>query len=327
MNFCVAFIMSLKLYVQVLALCLSFTFSAASSLCNTATSVTLLYQNNLNFTDDANHVGFLLLDEFKQTDAKAACAALNEQLLSKSTIQAHQSDISQSLAYQAFAQRAAPFQAYYIDGGIVTYNEFTKSLTFASMPLGFVELPVLCTQSSTQNEPYNSYATASNQMQVASNGNTYVGYRNQKSFRFLGIPYANPPQRFVYSTPYSPTGQTINATAYGSQCAQASSGSENCLFLNIQTPYIPKQGDRSDLRPVMFWIHGGGFTGGSGADSLSDGGNLASREDIVTVTINYRLSTLGFLAIPGSNITGNYGIADQITALQVCLSKRVKNRG
>lgn len=69
----------------------------------------------------------------------------------------------------------------------------------------------------------------------------------------------------------------------------------------------------------MFWIHGGGFTGGSGADSGSDGGNLASREDIVVVNINYRLSTLGFLAIPGTNVTGNYGIADQINALDVLL--------
>lgn len=49
---------------------------------------------------------------------------------------------------------------------------------------------------------------------------------------------------------------------------------------------------------------------------MSDGSNLASREDIVVVTINYRLSTLGFLAVPGTNVTGNYGIADQVTALQ-----------
>ncbi|KAE8449913.1 hypothetical protein EG329_007390 [Mollisiaceae sp. DMI_Dod_QoI] len=308
--------MFLKLYVQVLALCLSLPFCTVASLTNTGTSVTLFYQNNLNFTDDANHVGFLLLDGFQQKNAAAACGSLNEKLLSKATIQEHRSDISQSLAYIAFAERAAPVQAYYIDGGIVLYSVFGQILTFAPMPLGFIELPVLCTQSSTQNEPYNSHATATNQVQVASSGNTYVGYRNQKSFRFLGIPYANTPQRFTYSTLYTPVGQTINATAYGSQCAQASSGSEDCLFLNIQTPYIPKQGDKSDLRPVMFWIHGGGFTGGSGADPLSDGGNLASREDIVVVNINYRLSTLGFLAIPGTNITGNYGIGDQITALE-----------
>jgi carboxylesterase type B len=62
---------------------------------------------------------------------------------------------------------------------------------------------------------------------------------------------------------------------------------------------------------------GGGFTGGTGADAGSDGGNLASREDIVVVNVNYRLSTLGFLAIPGTDIKGNFGIADQINALKV----------
>jgi len=86
--------------------------------------------------------------------------------------------------------------------------------------------------------------------------------------------------------------------------------------LNIQTPYIPKQGDTSNLRPVIFWIHGGGFTGGSGVDPLSDCGHLAPREHIVVVNINYRLSKLGFLVILGTNITGNYGIADQITDLE-----------
>jgi carboxylesterase type B len=66
----------------------------------------------------------------------------------------------------------------------------------------------------------------------------------------------------------------------------------------------------------MLWIHGGGFTGGQGSDTTFDGGNLASRGDVVVVTINYRLSTLGFLAL-GNNtaVKGNYGIADQIVAL------------
>jgi carboxylesterase type B len=67
----------------------------------------------------------------------------------------------------------------------------------------------------------------------------------------------------------------------------------------------------------MFWIHGGGFTGGSGGDAGMDGGNLATREDILLVSINYRLSTLGFLAVPDTPIAGNFGIADQILALEV----------
>jgi len=66
----------------------------------------------------------------------------------------------------------------------------------------------------------------------------------------------------------------------------------------------------------MFWIHGGAFTSGTGADSTMDGGSLASRGDVVLVTINYRLSTLGFLSLNDGVITGNYGLADQIVALE-----------
>ena len=286
---------------------------------NAQSSLTLLYQNNLNFTDDVNHIGAILLDPLSPTSAAIACAALGEQLLSPSAILAHQSDFFYSLSYNAYAGRASSYQQYLIANGTVALASNASSLTFPLVPSGDAQLPVLCTQSSNQNSASSAVATTSNRISVASTGNTFVGFRNQKSFRFLGIRYADPPQRFTYSTPYSPTGQTIDATKYGSECAQTGTGSEDCLFLNIQTPYIPKAGSTDNLRPVQFWIHGGGFTGGTGADPGSDGGQLASREDIVTVTINYRLSTLGFLAIPGTNITGNFGIGDQINALQVRL--------
>lgn len=65
----------------------------------------------------------------------------------------------------------------------------------------------------------------------------------------------------------------------------------------------------------MFWIHGGAFTGGTGADSTFDGGPMASRGDVVLVTTNYRLSTIGFLAMNDGRANGNYGIADIIAAL------------
>ncbi len=295
------------------------TSSIASSPSNEATSVTLLYQNNLNVSDDINHVSFLLLDPLNQRDAGLACEAFNETLLSSDTIKAHSSDFLQSLSYVAYSGRAAPIQAYYISNRVLQVAEGVGELTFNSFPFGGLQLPVLCTQSSEQSQPSTAIVTSGNKISVASGGNTYVGYRNQKSFRFLGIPYVDPPERFVYSVPYSKTGQTIDATEYGSECAQSGAGSENCLFLNIQTPYLPKRGSNKDLRPVMFWIHGGGFTGGSGADPLSDGGNLASREDIVVVNVNYRLSTLGFLAIPGTDIKGNFGVGDQINALEVSL--------
>jgi carboxylesterase type B len=65
----------------------------------------------------------------------------------------------------------------------------------------------------------------------------------------------------------------------------------------------------------MFWIHGGAFTGGTGADSTFEGGNLVSRGDVILVTTNYRLSTLGFLALDEGTTNGHFGLADIIAAL------------
>lgn len=89
--------------------------------------------------------------------------------------------------------------------------------------------------------------------------------------------------------------------------------SEDCLFLNIWTPEGAK-----DL-PVLFYIHGGGFTGGCGHEKHFDGPVWASK-GVIAVTINYRLGPLGFACLPElekeAGHTGNYGLYDQLTALQ-----------
>lgn len=295
---------------------------ANSSFSNDATSLTFIYQNNLNASDDVNHVGAILLDPSTQSAGNSQCVAIGESLLPFSTVETHSEDFENSLSYLAFAGLVQSGQQYYIEDAVLSVNtspEGTLGFSTSGSENGTSQLPVLCTQSSSQNGASNAQATASNRLTISSAGNTYVGFRNQKSFRFIGIPYADPVERFDYSTVYSATGQTINATAYGADCTQAgdSSSAEDCLFLNIQTPYIPKAGSSENLRPVMFSIHGGGFTGGNGgANSGLDGGNMASREDIVSVELNYRLSTLGFLAIPGTDVKGNFGIGDQVTALE-----------
>jgi carboxylesterase type B len=87
------------------------------------------------------------------------------------------------------------------------------------------------------------------------------------------------------------------------------------LYLNIWTPYLPSKPGTSK-KAVMLWIHGGGFTSGYGSDTTFDGGNMASRGDVVVVSINYRLSTLGFLAFDNSTLRGNYWLSDQVAALE-----------
>ncbi|KAK6439606.1 hypothetical protein LTR95_004178 [Oleoguttula sp. CCFEE 5521] len=297
------------------AVLLSAASATAAAVSNADTSLTFLYQNNLNATDDANHIGAILLDQLKPSAAAAACAAIGETQLTKAAVQAHATDFLQQLAYQAYLGGETN---YYLADAVLSVEQDSKSLQFAAINSKSNKYPILCTQSSNNNGIY-ATATPANELTVASNGNSFVGFRNQKSFRFSGIPYSNTPARFEYSEVYNLTGQTIQATAYGPNCVQPYGGGtvENCLYLNIQTPFLPKAGSKKGLRPVLFSIHGGGFTGGNGGSgSGEDTGNLASREDIVGVEINYRLSTLGFLAIPGTDIKGNFGIGDQVTALE-----------
>ena len=92
--------------------------------------------------------------------------------------------------------------------------------------------------------------------------------------------------------------------------------SEDCLFLNIWTPDNAKEGDKL---PVLVYIHGGGFTGGCGHEKHFDGPVWPTR-GVIAVTLNYRLGPLGFACLPElkaeAGCTGNYGLYDQLTALQ-----------
>ena len=92
--------------------------------------------------------------------------------------------------------------------------------------------------------------------------------------------------------------------------------SEDCLYLNVWT----NNTNSAKKKPVIVWIHGGAFTGGSGSVALYDGTAMA-QQDVVFVTINYRLGVFGFLAHPllsaesPNHVSGNYGILDQLAAL------------
>jgi para-nitrobenzyl esterase len=91
--------------------------------------------------------------------------------------------------------------------------------------------------------------------------------------------------------------------------------SEDCLALNVWTPHTD-----AAKRPVMFWIHGGGFTVGAARNTWYDGQHLAARGDVVVVTINYRLGAWGFLDLSsfGSRYaqSANVGLLDQVAALR-----------
>ena len=93
-------------------------------------------------------------------------------------------------------------------------------------------------------------------------------------------------------------------------------GEEDCLFLNIYTETLPQSSSHiHHLRPVFFWIHGGSFKFGSGTFKGMNM-DLLVESGLVVVTINYRLGPLGFLALPGTEVSGNQGLKDQHLAIR-----------
>ncbi|MFD7078871.1 carboxylesterase/lipase family protein [Streptomyces sp. NPDC059918] len=146
-----------------------------------------------------------------------------------------------------------------------------------------------------------------------------------------GIPYAAPPtgsRRWRPPAPAAPWPGVRDATAQAQRCVQmpapgatAVAGSEDCLYLNVTAPTrtrtrtpesAPPQAGRK--RPVLVWMHGGAFLGGSGNDFGAE--HLAVRGDAVVVTVNYRLGVFGYFAHPGLGTAVPFGLADQQAALR-----------
>jgi len=145
--------------------------------------------------------------------------------------------------------------------------------------------------------------------------------------KFLGIPYAAAPVGDLRWRPpqeHERWNGVRDAASFGHHCPQVAtpygtaSTTEDCLFLNVFTPTKSNEG-RPHLLPVMFWIHGGGFVVGE-SDGY-DPSNLVA-QNVIVVTINYRIGELGFLAHSAltaessAGASGNYGLLDQQAALR-----------
>ena len=169
----------------------------------------------------------------------------------------------------------------------------------------------------------------------------------KKVCEYIGIPYARPPVgrlRFKHPLPVKSWSETWIANEWPASCIQTfpdwanfmmrrvvNETNEDCLYLNVWSPMGSEDSSKDgadvseDLRPIVFWIHGGGYQFGSGTLEETNGSTLAVHANAVIVTINYRLNAFGFLNLQSfmesqspndhSPIQGNQGLYDQAMAL------------
>ncbi len=159
------------------------------------------------------------------------------------------------------------------------------------------------------------------------------GYVEDNVLTFKGVRYGADTATTRFAPPAAPAAwnDPVDAVAFGPSAPQPQRGalslfdswipdpdpgtSEDCLFLNVWTPGLDDQ-----KRPVMVWLHGGGFTTGSGSSNAYDGVRLAGRGDVVVVTVNHRLNVFGYLYLDeyGEEFSGsgNAGVMDLVAALQ-----------
>lgn len=190
-------------------------------------------------------------------------------------------------------------------------------------------LAIVCSLSACATQPAPHPATPS-QPRVSIDAGTLEGRVDSAGhvLVFDGIPYAAPPVGELRWRPPQPppawqgvrdashlAHNCMQLQPYGDIDPFAAGVSEDCLYLNVWTPSVEGR------RPVMVWIHGGGFFAGFGGEERHNGAVLA-RKGAVVVTLNYRLGALGFFAHPAlaaespRHAAGNYGLLDQVAALE-----------
>ncbi|CAK9797869.1 Juvenile hormone esterase [Anthophora quadrimaculata] len=151
----------------------------------------------------------------------------------------------------------------------------------------------------------------------------YTLWENIQFSSFKMIPYAVPPLgslRFQPPIPADPWEGVLDATREPPACPQFEDmseilmGNEDCLYINVYSP-VTNFSAPVPLKPVMVWIYGGSFRSGDGSDTTY-GPRLLVERDVVVVTFNYRVGSLGFLSLNHPRALGNAGLKDQYLALQ-----------
>lgn len=174
---------------------------------------------------------------------------------------------------------------------------------------------------------YGVNSTTASTQNVKIDNSIVIGYKHSDNIiAYTGIPYAQAPiNNLRFEPPQKPQYNDVinDKSKENVMCAQVSvfngppeiSGDEDCLYLNVYVPKTVKNDDLTKL-PVMIYIHGGGFAWGTGIMFKPD--YLLRNDNVILVTLNYRLGPLGFLAAgsEGHEIYANNGMKDQAMAIQ-----------
>ena len=293
---------------------------------------TITYKRKANRT--TRTTGAIHLEPSTFEIASQKCASLNEKLWSPS----HSNfslGLDNALSYANYLNANNGSLSYWIDSpaNSTSCNAITVDGTVLQRPCTDVK-PGLCTNSGPITQAAESFPKPELQVTVQSGNQNLTGYRDFHTFQFRGVRFSPKVERFEYASLYTGSG-AMDALKYGPGCLQALDPrwpevDEDCHFLNIWTPYLAANpsdpAQKKNLKAVMFWLTGGGNTAGTGGDFEKEGGNLASRGDVVVVSPNYRVGNLGFLPFKDGIHNGNYAISDIFTALE-WVYKNIENFG
>ena len=202
----------------------------------------------------------------------------------------------------------------------------------AKMGMVVMIVALVCTSMSIQVNAADPFIASASVAVVNTEAGQLQGFIKNGIYTYRGVPYAQA-ERFMMPEKVEPWEGVRAALTYGEICpippmtAVANDElfnphrylpqNENCQFLNIWTPGI-QDGKK---RPVMVWLHGGGWTNGSSIEGASyDGENLSKKGDVVVVSLNHRLNILGYLDLSAYGekykYSGNVGVADMVAALE-----------
>lgn len=215
-------------------------------------------------------------------------------------------------------------------------RDFLKKIGLVATITGFES--ALPASSFAASEKENSILASSGQAVVETTAGKVRGYIHNKIYTYKGIPYGAPthgPNRYMPPVKPAPWKGVKDTLVYGPVCPQKQNTDwfreelaflyqwndglqhEDCLRLNVWTPSVQDQ----KKRPVMFWIHGGGFATGSSQNHPSyDGENLCLLGDVVVVSVNHRLNAFGYMDLSAYGekyaASGNLGMLDLVASLE-----------